>query len=293
MSMPSSRLEVATTAGSRGLQVLLDLGPLLLGDRTVVGTGDDGRCPLRRARAAHQLGRGVGLLQGLAGRPLVGDLVQPVAQTLGQTTRVGEHDRRAVRLDEVGDPLLDVRPDGGLLRALLAVGGRGPAQLSQVLHRDHHGEVELLARRRLDDLHLALRREIARHLVHGAHRRGEADTPGGLRQQLVEALQGEREMGAALGARHRVHLVQDHRLDARQRVARGRGQHQEQRLGGRDQDVRRAGGQRPALGGRGVTGTDAHLHLRLRQPEPHGLLPDAGQGTAQIPLHVDRECLER
>ncbi len=64
-------------------------------------------------------------------------------------------------------------------------------------------------------------------------------------------------MGAALGARDRVHLVQDHRLDPGERVPGGRGQHQEQRLGGGDQDVRRPGGQRAPLGGRGVAGADA------------------------------------
>ena len=35
------------------------------------------------------------------------------------------------------------------------------------------------------------------------------------------------------------------------------------------------------------------LHLRLGQPQPHGLLADAGQRAAQIALHVDREGLER
>ena len=79
----------------------------------------------------------------------------------------------------------------------------------------------------------------------------------------------------------------------RQRVAGGGGQHQEQRLGGGDQDVRRPGGQRAALGRRGVAGADADPHLRLGQPQPHRLLPDAGQRTAQIALHVDREGLER
>ena len=47
--------------------------------------------------------------------PLVGDLVEPVAQPLGQAAGVGEDDGGAVRLDQVGDPLLHVRPDRGLL----------------------------------------------------------------------------------------------------------------------------------------------------------------------------------
>ncbi|MDQ1035796.1 hypothetical protein QFZ75_002212 [Streptomyces sp. V3I8] len=139
------------------LEVLLDEGALLLGDRSVVGAGDDRGGTLGRARAAHQLGRGMVLRQGLARRPLVRDLVQPVAEALREAAGVGEDDRRAVGLDEVDDPLLDMRPDGGLLRALVAVGRRGAAQLAQVLDGQDHGEVELLAGRWLDDLHLALR----------------------------------------------------------------------------------------------------------------------------------------
>ncbi len=100
-------------------------------------------------------------------------------------------------------------------------------------------------------------------------------------------------MGAALGARDRVHLVQDHRLDAGQRVARGRCQHQEEGLRGGDQDVRRPGGQCAALGGRGVAGADADLHLGLGQAEAHGLLADAGQRAAKVALDVDGQGLER
>ena len=175
----------------------------------------------------------------------------------------------------------------------LRVGHRGAAQFAQVLHRDDDREVELLVGGGLDDLHLAVRGEVTRDLVDRADGGGEADATGGLRQQLVQPLQGEREMRAALGARDRVHLVEDHRLHARQGVARGRRQHQEQRLGGGDQDVRRSGGQGAALGGRGVAGADAHLDLGLGQAQAYGFLTDAGEGAAQVAFHVDRECLER
>lgn len=137
------------------LEVLLDQGALLLGDRAVVGAGDDRGRALGGARAAHELGRGVVLVQGFAGGPLVGDLVETVAQALGQAAGVGEDDGGAVRLDQVGDPLLHVGPDRGAFRALGAVGDRGAAQLAEVLDGDHDREVELLARLRLDDLHLA------------------------------------------------------------------------------------------------------------------------------------------
>jgi hypothetical protein len=124
-----------------------------------------------------------------------------------------------VRLDQVGDPLLHVGPDRGAFRAFGALGDRGAAQLAEVLDGDHDREVELLARLRLDDLHLAAGGEVAGDLVDRADGRGEADAAGRLREQLVQALQGERQVGTALGARHRMDLVQDHRLDAGQGVA--------------------------------------------------------------------------
>ena len=39
---------------------------------------------LFRARAAHELGGGMVLVEGFAGGSLVGDLVEPVAEPLGQ-----------------------------------------------------------------------------------------------------------------------------------------------------------------------------------------------------------------
>ncbi len=275
------------------LQILLDQGALLLGDRAVMRAGEDRGRSLSRARAAHQLRRGMVLVQRFAGGTLVRDLVEPVAQPLREAAGVGEDDRGAVGLDEVGDPLLHVRPDRRPLRALVGIRDRGAAQLAEILHRHDHRQVELLAGRRLDDLHPAARREIARDLVDGTHGGRQADAAGRPGQQLVEPLQGEGQVGAAFGARDRVHLVQDHGLHARECVARGRRQHQEQRLGGGDQDVRRTGRQGPPLGGRGVPGADADLHLGLGQPQAHRLLTDAGQRTPQVPLDVHREGLQR
>ncbi len=277
------------------LEVLLDHGPLLLGHRTVVRAGQHRRRSPGRARFGHQLGRGVVLGQRLAGGALVRDLVEPVAQPLREAAGVGEDDRGAVRLHEVGDPLLHMRPDRGLVAVpgVLRAPGRGAAQLPQILHRDDHREVELLAGGRLDDLHLALRREIAGHLVHGAHGGRQPDAPGRPVQERVEPLQGQREVRAALRAGDGVHLVEDDGLHPGEGVPRRRGEHQEQRLGGSDQDVRRPVGDGPALGGRGVPRADADPDLGLGQAQPYGLLADAGERAAQIPLHVHREGLER
>ena len=70
------------------------------------------------------------------------------------------------------------------------------------------------------------------HLDRARRRRGTGPPPrpaarsrdspirwAGPLEQLVEPLEGDREVGAALGAGHGVHLVDDHRLDAAQRLA--------------------------------------------------------------------------
>ena len=62
-----------------------------------------------------------------------------------------------------------------------------------------------------------------------------------------------------------VHLVDDHRLDAAQRLARGAGEQQEQRLGRGDEDVGGPAGEGAPLVGRGVAGADADPDLRARQ----------------------------
>ena len=102
-------------------------------------------------------------------------------------------------------------------------------------------------------------------------------------EQRVEPLQRERQVGAALGAGDGVHLVDDHRLDPAQGFARLRGQHQEQRLGRRDQDVRRLLEQLPPLLLRRVAGADADAEVGL----------DPGERPAQVPLDVVVERLQR
>ena len=123
-----------------------------------------------------------------------------------------------------------------------------------------------------------------------------ADRPmrcAGSLQQLVQPLEGQREVGAALGARHGVHLVDDHRLDAAQGLARRAGEHEEQRLRRRDEHVRRHLVERPPLVLRGVAGADADLEVGHRQVQALRGLPDAGERAAQVALDVDGQRLER
>ena len=90
-------------------------------------------------------------------------------------------------------------------------------------------------------------------------------------------------MRAALRTRNRVHLVHDDRLDPAQRLARLRGEQQEERLRGRDQDVGRVAHHRGALLLRRVAGADADAQLRAQ----------AGQRPAQVALDVVVERLKR
>ncbi len=84
MSIPSSRLLVATSAGqAAGLELLLDQHALLGGQAAVVGAGDLLLC----------------------------QLVEPQGQPLGQPAVVDEHDRRAVRAHQVEDGGVHGRPD--------------------------------------------------------------------------------------------------------------------------------------------------------------------------------------
>ncbi len=98
-----------------------------------------------------------------------------------------------------------------------------------------------------------------------------ADRPmrwGGAVADCSQPLERERQVRAALGGGERVDLVDDHRLDAAQRLARRRGEHQVERLGRGDEDVGRVADQLAAVVGRGVAGAhaDGRLAERLAQP---------------------------
>ena len=111
--------------------------------------------------------------------------------------------------------------------------------------------------------------EEAGDLVDRADRRGQADALGRLVEQGVEPLEREREVRAALGAGDRVHLVDDHRLDAAQRLAGLRGEDQEQRLGRGDEDVGRASARTGAARRPGCRRCGSPTRdVGLGQPEP-------------------------
>ncbi len=170
------------------LQVFLDLLPLLARQRAVV-----------RAREL--------LLCGL---------VEPQREPLGEPAIVDEDDGRAVRLDEFDEGRIDRRPDRARLPALFSALA---ARLAHVVDRDDHLEVELLRHARVDELDRAAAGNEPADLLERALGRREADPLRRLRRERLEPLDREREMRAALGARDRVHLVEDQRVDAPQQLS--------------------------------------------------------------------------
>ena len=249
------------------------MGPLLLAHRAVVGAGQQGV-----GAVVHPAGRAD--LRPAAGRcgldgaaeALGVDLVEPCGEPLGEAAGVREHDRSSGAQDQVDDLLLDVRPDGpGLRRRRVESVEPGSATPSSVMSSTGTTTVQIegLRRgRRHDPDRRGARRGTAPTSSCG---RTVADSPmrwAGSVSSCVEPFEREREVRAALGAGDRVDLVDDDRVDAAQRLARRRREHQEQRLGGGDEDVRR--GARSARGARrrGCRRSGPHADLRRGQAEP-------------------------
>ena len=74
---------------------------------------------------------------------------------------------------------------------------------------------------------------------------------------------------------------------------RRRGEEQIQRLGRRDQDVRRVLAHGGPLGGRRVSGAHGDAQPGVGIAQPRRFLPDFGQRDMQVLVHVDREGPER
>ena len=90
-------------------------------------------------------------------------------------------------------------------------------------------------------------------------------------------------MRAALRPRHRVHLVEDHGLDAAQRFPPLRGEQQVERLGRRDEDVGRPTQHPLAVALRGVARAYSHDELRAQ----------ARERPTEVPLDVVVQGLQR
>ena len=187
-----------------GLEVLLDLEPLLPRDRAVVREDE----------------------------LLAGELVESLREPLGEPAAVREDDGRAVGPDQLEQPRVDRRPDARPHvaerdgAAGLLVGREDLAEAGHVLDRDDDLELEGLAAPGIDDLDLAPRPDPAEEAGDGLERPLRRRQPDPLERrrvrgaELLQALQRQRQVGAALRAGDRVDLVEDHRLDAAEAVSR-------------------------------------------------------------------------
>ena len=217
---------------------------------------------------------------------LLGQLVQAHRQPLGAAAVVDEHDRRAMRADQLEQLGIDGGPDRAL-RGLAAgqvaeLGGPG-VRLAHVVDRHVDLQIERLANAGVHDPALAAATDQeAADLLERALGRRQPDALQPAAGQVLEALERQREVGAALGARHRVDLVDDHRLGVHQELARLRREHQVERLGCGDEHVGRRAQHRLALPLGGVAGADGDADVAA----------DALERGAQVLLDVVRERLQ-
>ena len=121
----------------------------------------------------------------------------------------------------------------------------------------------------------------------------QADAGQLVAAQGRQALQRQRQMGAALVRRHGVDLVDDHRPRGRQHRAAGLGAEQDvERFRGRDDDVRRAARMRwRSLGGVSPVRTQVRISMSGR-PRRAEFVADAGERRLQVVLDVVGQGLQ-
>ena len=275
MSMPNSRLLVATTAGSPRLQVVLDPRPFGFAHRAVMaratmvaGFWATPQWPSSRAGTSSEA-----LLIG-------GQFVQTAGHALADPPGVGEHDRRRAFPPGPGSsspPPARSMPAGLAFgrfgeRRHVGQGTRSCRSMSLVVGRhDPHvmAGMQVLGDRRLQRCDRCRQADALRRVV----------------GQKIQTLQGQAQMRAAFAARHRVDLIDDHRLRHRTRKPRLRCQQKEQDSG---VVIRMSGGLRAmrAFGRRvsavRIGGADHAAWKARRGGDPF----DPDQWRAQVTLHV-------
>ena len=244
---------------SAALEVVLDEGSLLLGHRPVVRLGDDR--PRRRADAPDWAITWAGGRSDSGRSPPARLVAISLSRAVSRSASRRELAKtiverccsiRSATCSSTCGQIEPVRPSSASSPSVSSPSGAVMSSTGTTTLRSHvfsEGGATISTG--------GMAAEEARHLVERTHGGGQADALGGLLEEGVEPFEAHREVGAALAAGHGVHLVDDHRLDAAQRLAGLRGEHQEQRLRGGDEHVGRPGRQRAALGRGGVAGADA------------------------------------
>ena len=234
--------------------------------------------------------------------------VQPGRKPLRQPAGVGEHERRPVLLDQLQQPRMHRRPDrppGVGRHCRRRVGARLDAltKVGHVLDRDDDLDLQFLPGTRVDNRDGPRRdspvnpdivaAEEPGDLVERTLRRRQSDPLRGPFGEFLEPLQRQHQMGTAFGASHGMDLIDDHGVDVGQRLAGLRREHQEQRLGGRNQNVGRGTNQLPPIRRRRVTGADPHRRGVDRRAQPFSCEADPLQGSTKVLFDIDRQRPQR
>ena len=221
-------------------------------------------------------------------------VAQPVRETprdaLGHLARVDEDERGAVLENQRRQPVVVLLPH------LARHDGfkRRPRHLERQVEIAPVPLVDHRAVGRAGLVHVRASDEKARDLVHRALRRRQADPLQGLTGQRGEALQRQREMGAAPRADDGVNLVDDDGPHRPQALAAAlRRQQQVQRFRRRDEDVRRRAEHRLPRRGRRVAGAHGGGDGRRRQSERRRLGRNCRARRRQVRVDVAAQRLER
>ncbi|MCW0461171.1 hypothetical protein NB717_002239 [Xanthomonas sacchari] len=201
---------------------------------------------------------------------------------LGHAPGVDEHQGGAVRAHQLGQ---------ARIRLLPLVGGHGHAE-----RRRRHLQRQVAGTRiaDVDDgavgnavVHRGAADQETRDRLDRLLRRRQADAQRRHLAQLLQALQRQRQMAAALVRRQRVDLVDDHRAHVAQRLAPGhRAEQHVQRLRRGHQHMRRAPPRLRALALWGVAGAYRGANGHIRQTQRRQFGANALQRRLEIELDV-------
>ena len=211
-------------------------------------------------------------------------LLQREGDALAHPARADEHERRPMCADQLGQPVVD------LARHLVA------GDAAQLVGRNLYRQLHRATVPDIDDLRLGA--EEPRDGRDGPNRRRQPDalrlTPALALHERIEARQGQREVRAALIGRNGVNLIDDDRLHAREEPARLFGRHQdEQRLGRRDENVRRFAQHPRAVALRGITGARRGANRRELDPATFGEREQLAERRLEILADVVGQGFER
>ena len=215
-----------------------------------------------------------------------GVLAKPIAQVprqpLRHPPRVDEHQRRPVVADQRGEPVVVLLPD--------FVRHHGVERRPRDLDREIHLAAVSFVYHRAAAAGGQIIRDLRDWLLRGRQADAQERTFG----NLLQALEGERKVRAAPRADHRVDLVHDDGANRVEHLTAALGRQQQvQRLGRRDEDVRRRAQHRRALRLRRVAGAHGGRDPWRRKARRFGVAPDRAPRLRQVLVDVGAQRLER